>query len=92
MLLAWVLSAVGPLPSNRHDALIESATGIEKSDFLELLTKSRAQQPREDIEAREHLFVLKLACSQLEDSLVAETSRRLMFVRLIPKTGPPQAI
>lgn len=91
-LLAWIVSAVCFYPFDRNDAQIDTSKDIEKSDFLELLTKPRVQNPDKDIETVQHLFVLKLPSSHLEDSFIAETARRLLFVRLTPQTGPPLAI
>ena len=91
-LLAWIIFAICSSPSDRNDALIQTVEDIENSDFFDLLTKSRVQNPGKDIETVQHLSILKLPSLHPEDRFLAETAHRLMFVRLSPERGPPLAI
>ena len=88
-LLAWSVSANCLSSSDRYDALIQTSEDIEESDFLELLNKSRVRRLGNDIEPVQQFFVRELHSSHLEDSFLAGTAHRLMFVRLTPETGPP---
>ena len=91
-LLAWIVAGICFYPCVQSDVLIESTKDIEKYDFFELLSKSRVQDASKNTETTQQLSLLELPSSDLEDNLIAEITLRLMFVRLIPKTGPPQAI